>query len=169
MNSVVKLYNYDFRAVRTYLFAVIFIAGNLVLPRLFHAFPLGGPTFLPIYFFTLIAAYKYGIRVGLLTAILSPLLNNLLFGMPVVAMLPIILTKSTLLAISASVVARRSQKVSLLNLLLVVLAYQLVGTAIEWAMVGSFYAAIQDIRLGFPGMILQIVGGYALLKAIAKL
>ena len=33
---------------------------------------------------------------------------------------------------------------------------------------GDFYLAAQDFRIGIPGMLLQIFGGYALLKAIAK-
>ena len=32
---------------------------------------LNGPAMLPIYFFTLIGAYKYGFKVGMLTAVLS--------------------------------------------------------------------------------------------------
>lgn len=38
--------------------------------------------FLPIYFFTLVAAFRCGWKVGLLTAVLSPVVNCLLFGMP---------------------------------------------------------------------------------------
>ena len=49
-----------------------------------------------------------------------------------------------------------------------VMAYQVVGTLIEWVLVGDFYLAAQDFRIGIPGMLLQIFGGYALLKAIAK-
>ena len=82
MENVVKLHTLPLNNVKTYLFAVIFAAGNLILPQLIHTIPQGGLIFLPIYFFTLIAAYKYGIHVGILTAMLSPLLNNVLFGMP---------------------------------------------------------------------------------------
>ena len=92
--SSVKLYSLEFTNVKTYLFAVVFVVGNLLLPQLAHLIPQGGLIFLPIYFFTLIAAYKYGIRVGLLTAVFSPVVNNLLFGMPPAAVLPAILIKS---------------------------------------------------------------------------
>ena len=61
------------------------------------------------------------------------------------------------------------KSVSLLAILGVVLTYQVIGTAFEWAIVGSFYEAVQDFRIGIPGMLLQWFGGYALLKAIAKL
>src|ERR1035437_2180202 len=114
--------NLSVKELRTWIFTSLFIVGNLLLPQLCHFVPSGGLIFLPIYFFTLIAAYKFGLKVGLLTAVLSPLVNSLLFGMPIVAMLPIILTKSVLLAIVASLVARRSKSVSVILLAFVVLS-----------------------------------------------
>lgn len=168
MNTSAKLYSLSFGNVKTYLFAFLFVAGNIILPQLCHLIPMGGPTLLPIYFFTLVAAYKFGLRVGLLTALLSPLLNHLLFAMPAAAVLPAILVKSGVLSIAASLAARYTHRVSLLSLLGVVLAYQLIGTAFEWAFTGSFYIAVQDFRIGLPGMLLQWIGGYALLKAIAR-
>ena len=94
METSAKLYSLNYSNVKTYLFALLFVAGNIALPQLCHLVPYGGPTLLPIYFFTLIAAYKYGFRVGLLTAVLSPVINHVLFAMPSEAVLPIILIKS---------------------------------------------------------------------------
>ncbi|MDH6308613.1 hypothetical protein M2451_000924 [Dysgonomonas sp. PFB1-18] len=165
----VKLYSLNYKEVKTYLFASLFIAGNLVLPQICHLVPNGGLTLLPIYFFTLIAAYKYGFKVGLLTAILSPLVNYLLFAMPSLDVLPVILAKSTLLAGAAAYAAHKFEKVSILAIIGVVLAYQVVGTLIEWAIVKDFFLAVQDFRIGIPGMLIQVFGGYAVLKAIAKL
>lgn len=168
MATTAKLYNYEFTALKTYLFAAIFIAGNLLLPQLAHFVPNGGPTLLPIYFFTLIASYKYGIRVGLLTAVLSPVLNSLLFGMPMLAMLPVILIKSTLLATAAGLAATYFGKVNIVGILLSIIAYQLIGSAVEWIILQDFNAAMQDFRMGLPGMLIQLLGGYTVLKAIAK-
>ncbi|WP_308745260.1 ECF transporter S component [uncultured Bacteroides sp.] len=169
METSVKLYSLNYSNVKTYLFALLFIAGNIALPQLCHLTPYGGPTLLPIYFFTLVAGYKYGFRVGLLTAILSPVINYLLFAMPSEAALPVILIKSTLLAGASALAARTLKSVSLLSVLGVVLSYQIIGTAFEWAILGNFHAAVQDFRIGIPGMLIQWFGGYALLKAIAKL
>lgn len=169
METSAKLYSLNYSNVKTYLFALLFVAGNIALPQLCHLVPYGGPTLLPIYFFTLIASYKYGFRVGLLTAILSPVINHLLFAMPSGAVLPAILVKSTLLAGASAFAARTLKTVSLLAILGVVLSYQLAGTAFEWVFTGSFYTAVQDFRMGIPGMLIQWFGGYALLKAIAKL
>lgn len=168
MEKSVKLYSLSFSNVKTYLFALLFVAGNIALPQLCHVVPLGGPTLLPIYFFTLIAAYKFGFRVGLLTALVSPMINHLLFGMPAAAALAAILVKSSLLAGAAALAARHTKSVSLMALLGVILAYQVVGTAFEWALCGNFFAAVQDFRIGIPGMLIQWFGGYALLKAISK-
>lgn len=166
METSTKLYSLPFDSARTYLFALLFVAGNVALPQLCHLVPAGGPTLLPIYFFTLIAAYKYGLRVGLLTALLSPVINHLLFAMPAAAVLPAILIKSGLLAGAAALAARHAKRISLWALLGVVLSYQMVGTTFEWALCGDFFTAVQDFRIGIPGMLIQWFGGYALLKAI---
>ena len=162
MEKEIKIYNYGLNELKTYLFVLLFVAGNIILPQLCHLIPDGGKMFLPIYFFTLVASYKYGVKVGLMTAVLSPIINSLLFGMPVFALLPAILTKSVVLALAASFVANKTHKISIVNLLIVVLTYQFVGTLAEWAMTSSFYVAIQDFRLGIPGMILQLFGTYFL-------
>lgn len=70
-STTVKLYSLNYGNVRTYLAASLFIVGNILFPQFFHLIPQGGITWLPIYFFTLIGAYKYGWKVGLLTAVLS--------------------------------------------------------------------------------------------------
>ena len=157
--TTAKLYSLEYNNARTYGFSALFIAGNILLPQLCHTIHLGGPMLLPIYFFTLIGAYKYGWRVGLLTAVLSPLINSMLFA---------ILSKSILLATTAGYAAYRFGKVSLLILTGVVLSYQVAGSLVEWAIAGNFFTAIQDFRIGIPGMLLQIFGGYIVLKLMTK-
>ena len=154
--------------VRTYLFAVLFVGGNMLLPQLCHLMPDGGKIFLPIYFFTLIASYKFGLKVGILTAVLSPLCNHPLFGMPPAGMLPVLLVKSTLLALVGAIVADRSQRVSLLHVAAVVVAYQVLGGIAEWLIASDLSAALQDFKIGFPGMLLQVVLGWVILKGLAK-
>ncbi len=153
---------------KTYVLASLFVLGNLVFPQLAHLIPQGGLIFLPIYFFTLIAAYKYGLFVGMLTAISSPLINSLFFAMPPVAVLPAIMIKSVVLALAACLAAKYFGKVSFLGVLLAVFAYQFVGTAFEWILTQNLHIALQDIRLGFPGILIQIIGGYLVLKFMKR-
>ena len=166
--TTIRLYSLDYSNVKTYFAAALFILGNLVLPQLCHLIPQGGLTLLPIYFFTLVGAYKYGWKVGLLTAVLSPTVNSLLFGMPMLASLPSILLKSILLALFAGLAAARFRKVTVWILLSVVLAYQIVGTLGEWALKSDFYLAVQDFRIGVPGMLLQVFGGWACINKLLK-
>ena len=166
--STTGLYSLGFSEIRSYLFAALFIAGNVVFPQLCHLYPQGGLIMLPIYFFTLVAAYKYGLKVGLLTAVLSPVVNHVFFGMPPAGMLPIILIKSTILAVAASLIARKMGKVTLIGVTLAVVAYQLLGGIAEWGMTGSINSAMQDIWLGYPGIFVQILGGYITLKYLLK-
>ncbi|MDD4968698.1 MAG: ECF transporter S component [Paludibacter sp.] len=166
MESTIKLYSLKAVDYKSYVYALLFIAGNIILPQVCHLIPMGGQMLLPIYFFTLIAAYKYGFFTGLLTAVASPLVNHALFGMPATEMLTIILIKSALLAVAASYMAQRTKEIKIQSLLLVILFYQGIGMIAEFFLTGSFTAAMQDIRLGMPGIILQLVGGYFCLKAL---
>ena len=167
METTVKLYSLGYANTKTYLFALLFATGNLLLPRLCHLVPDGGLILQPLYFFTLVAAYKYGWQVGLLTAVLSPVANMLLFGMPPMAILPLIVIKSSILAMAAALAARWSGKVTLLPVALAVLASQGIGLVIEGAW-HSFPAAANASRVAIPGILLQIFGGYALLKAASR-
>ncbi len=162
-----KPLSYTLSDYRTYVWSICFIAGNILLPQLCHLIPDGGKMFLPIYFFTLIASYKFGLRVGLLTAFLSPIVNHLLFGMPTMAVLPVLLVKSSVLAVAGAWIAGRSKKISILHIAAVVLAYQTIGGVAEFFIMGSADKALQDFTLGFPGMLFQVVGGWALLRLLA--
>jgi len=169
METTLKLHSLTYRESRTYIFAALFAVGNILLPQLLHLVPSGGLTWLPVYFFTLIAAYKYGLNVGLLTAILSPLANSLLFGMPAAEMLPMILMKSALLAVVAAYAAHYAKKVSLPVIVAAVLTAQLLGMVIEWAVLRDFFMALQKVQIAIPGILLQIFGGYLVLRAIRHL
>lgn len=164
----VQLYSLSLRESKSFLVALAFVVGNIALPQLCHLIPQGGLIFLPIYFFTLVGAYKYGWQVGLLTAVASPIVNSLLLGMPAHAMVPIILIKSILLALSAGLMAKYVQKVSILSLLGVVLAYQVLGGMAEWAITGTIAAPLQDFQLGLPGLVFQVIGGYLVIRYLLK-
>lgn len=166
--STVKLHSLGYSQAKTYTTAALFILGNIALPQLCHLIPQGGAILLPIYFFTLLGAYKYGWRVGLLTAMVSPLANSALFGMPAAAAVPAIMLKSVLLAVIAGLIASHYKKVSVLLLATAVFSAQAVGTAVEWLVSGSLFDAMQDFRIGIPGMLLQIAGVWAILKYTLK-
>lgn len=166
MNVQIKTYNYEFAQIRTYFIATLFVIGNLLLPQLCHLIPRGGEMFIPIYFFTLIAAFRYGPVVGLITAVLSPIANNLLFGMPAAPMLNFVLTKSVILAISAFFATRYFKTLNPFVILAVVLCYQIVGGAVQFIFTQNFSMILSMFALAIPGMLIQIIGGYLVIKAL---
>jgi len=166
--DTIEIKSLKFTESRTWLFALLFIVGNILLPALVHTIPGGGPTWLPIYFFTLVGAYLYGWRVGLLTAILSPLVNNVLTGMPASTILPAIMIKSTLLSFAASLAARKFGRVSLVAIAIVIMAYQTVGSLIEWGITQDASMALQDVAVAWPGMLFQLVAGWIVISLLSR-
>ena len=112
-------------------------------------------------------AFVCGWKVGLLTAVLSPVVNCLLFGMPPVASLPAILVKSLTLVLAVAIVSKK-MRFSFLSVVIAVLAYQVVGMTVEFFMDFNLLHALQDIRIGWPGILIQMVGGYLVIKALQR-
>ena len=164
MNDKVKLYALSPAEWRAWMLAAVFAGGNVVLPLLCHLVPRGGQMLLPIFFFTFVGAYKYGLAVGLITAIASPLLNSALTGMPSPAMLPSLLVQSVLLAVVASLVSRRWQSASYALLALCVVVFQVAGLLIEHLLLPGATPFFQAFLTAIPGMLLMTFGGGFLIK-----
>ncbi len=90
----------------------------------------------------------------------------MMFGMPPVAMLPIITMKSLILAATASCFAHKFNRLSIIVILGIVISYQLIGTAVEALMINSFSAALSDLTTGLPGLAFQVIGGYLTIRYI---
>ena len=59
------------------------------------------------------------------------------------------------------------QYIGIITVAAVVDAYQHVGSLIEWGMTASLTAAVQDLTIGLPGILLQIVAGYLVIKKLS--
>ena len=75
--------------------------------------------------------------------------------------------KSLALVLAVEVVSRKMD-FSIFSVAIAVLAYQLVGMTVEFFMDFNFLHALQDIRIGWPGILIQIVGGYFVIKALQR-
>lgn len=164
METTARLYTLNFDEVKTYLWAAVFVACNLVLPRVCHLIPQGGIIFSPLTLVILAGSYKLGWRVGLIAAVASPLVNHLLTGMPAWGVLPVMTLKLAVLALIAGLTAQHFKKCTLLLLVGVVLATKLIGGLGELALTGGIEATIQDFTVGWPGLLVAIVGSYLVAK-----
>ena len=164
MNASAKLYTLNYDEAKTYLWASIFVACNLVLPHVFHLIPQGGIIFAPLSLVILIGAYKLGWKVGLIAALASSLVNHLLTGMPAWPVLVVMTFKLVVLALIAGFTAQHFKRVSWFLLIGVVLSSLIIGGLGELLLTGGIKATIQDFTIGWPGILLQVVGAYLVCK-----
>ena len=164
MENSVRLYTLNFDEATTYLWAAIFVACNLVLPQVFHLIPQGGIVFAPLSLVILVGAYKFGWKTGLLAALLSPLVNHLCTGMPLWDVLPLMTLKLIVLALVAGLAAQHFKTVSLIVLIGVVLASSVLGGLGELLLTGGIGSSLADFTIGWPGLLLQVVGTWFILR-----
>ena len=152
---------------RLYLATVAMVVGNVALPALVHGIPNGGRIFLPIFFFTLIAGWRFGLYAALLTAVLSPLANHGLTGMPATPLLPGIIAQSALLGVLAALAAGRGRRTTLPLLALVILAHQVLISLPKLADAG-LQPTLAGLQLRLPGLLFQLLGGFLVLRLLER-
>ena len=168
MDTSLRLYTLNYTERKTYFWAGIFVICNMLLPQLFHLIPRGGVIFAPLSFVILAGAYKFGWKTGLLAAVLSPVVNHLIFGMPVWATAQVLVVDRSILALVAGLAAQYFLKASLLLLTGVVLTGVALGALGEWLLTGGFAGSVADVTIGWPGLLLQVFGTYALLHYLDR-
>jgi hypothetical protein len=164
MEANVRLYTLNYDEAKTYMWATVFVACNLVLPQVFHLIPQGGIIFSPLSLVILAGAYKFGWKTGLLAALLSPSVNHLLTGMPATEVLPVMTMKLAVLAVIAGLAAQYFKKASLPIIIGVVLVCKAVECVGELLLTGGIEATVTDFTMGWPGLLLQVFGTWLLLK-----
>lgn len=120
--------------------------------------------FLPVYFFTLIAAMRYGWQVALLTAVMTPVVGNLAFGAPMAVLIPDMLLKGATLSFAGFLASRYVENKFVASLLAVFCTWAIVGVVETPFTDVSF--AFQDFATGLPGMAMMIVGSFLVNKYI---
>ena len=92
----------------------------------------------------------------------------MLTGMPAWEVLPVMTMKLAVLALVAGLVAQYFKTISLpilIGVLLITKALEALG---ELILTGGIAATIADFTVGWPGMLLQIIGGYLIIKYLLK-
>ena len=157
METSARLYSFNYNELRTYLWSMVFVACNILLPQVFHLVPQGGIVFAPLSFVILAGSYKLGWKTGLLAAVASPMVNHLLTGMPAWDVLPLMTLKLVALALLAGLAAQHFKRASLPLIVGVVLFAELLLT-------GGIASTVQDFSIGYPGLLLQVAGTWLVCK-----
>ena len=164
MEPTARLYTLNYDEAKTYLWAAIFIVCNLALPQVFHLIPQGGIIFSPLSLVIMAGAYKFGWKAGLLAAILSPSVNHLVTGMPAWGVLPVMTMKLAVLALVAGLTAQHFKTATLPLLIGVVLVCKAIEALGELALTGGIAATVADFTIGWPGILMQILGTWFVIK-----
>jgi hypothetical protein len=167
MNPEAMPHHATLSAGRMYLATAAMVLGNLLLPYAVHQIPDAGRIFLPIFFFTLVAGWRFGAQVGVLTGILSPLANHFLTGMPPAPMLQDIMLQSALLGAMAAIAASRWPRATVQVLALVVVLHQAL-VLLPMLIHSGLQPCAATFRLRVPGILLQILGGFSVLWLMGR-
>ncbi|MBN2568971.1 MAG: ECF transporter S component [Deltaproteobacteria bacterium] len=161
-SQITATYDLKFTSIKLYMIVAIFVALDVAIPWAFHTIhPMAGPTFLPMFFFILLAGLLFGWRAGILVGLVTPLVSHGLCGMPVAAILPRVIIEGAMYGLAAG------------------LLYEKFGCRIFWATLGAIilgrlatvivlfiiYAGSinpaamvwKAVKIGWPGIISQVV------------
>ncbi|MFQ6121712.1 MAG: ECF transporter S component [Dehalococcoidales bacterium] len=159
---IVFPYVLKFTDTRLYIFVTAFIALDVAIPWALHLIhPLAGATFLPMFFFTLLAGLLFGWRAGLMVGFLTPLVSFAVSGMPFLSRLPQIVVENSVFGLSAGLLYggfRLNLIWSLLGaMVLGRLALMLAVLVIHFGEVNPALWVWQTIQQGWPGIAIQLV------------
>ena len=93
-------------------------------------------------------------------------MNHTITGMPAWNVLPVMVVKLMILAMIAGLTAEYFKKVSITLLVGVVLVSMALGALGELLFTGGITASIQDVTVGWPGILLQVLGSWLILKYV---
>ncbi|MBO5699051.1 MAG: hypothetical protein J6R79_03515 [Bacteroidaceae bacterium] len=144
-----------FTHIRTYLLAALFVLGNVLLPQLCHLLPLGGLSLQPMFLLIVLATMLMGWQVALITALVSPLVNTMLFDMPTWTMLPLLLIKGVSLVLLLRW-ALNSSTHKYIRLIAAIVFPQFLGLFLGWTIFASPLFSWQEPYTVLPATLLQI-------------
>lgn len=156
MSTYVNTLTHDFTLPKTYLSASVFVLLNLIVPQLMHQLSMGGAVFLPILFFTFLAAVRYGSGVALLTAVASPLVSQMLTGMPPGLILYVVMVQCVVISLLAGYFVNGKNQINPLHIVAVIAAYQFAGCLLEYLFFGNMIQIWSGFKATIPGMLIQL-------------
>lgn len=158
-----------------YIIGTILLSGiGITLPRIFHVLAgiNAGATFLPMHIAVLIAALTFGITSSTIVAGSSIICSYLLTGMPSLARLPYMLIELVIYAILLSIFNKKfNSYISLIATIILgrILYAGVLAVAINGLGLPTYgISVIESIKVGLPGIIIQLSFVPLIAKAIKK-
>ena len=146
--------------------AGLVLAIGLILPSLFHAVPNAGKVFLPMHLPVLMAGLLLDPMYALAVGILTPVLSNLMTGMPpTFPILPIMVCELAAYGLFASILKHKAKLHYMVALILSMLLGRIVGGLVAFVMTKAFALQLPpphiwiwgSITTGLPGIVIQLI------------
>lgn len=159
--SIVLPYRFPFSDRRLYAYVSLCVALAVSIPWVCHTIhPGAGSTFLPLFFFVLLSGAFLGWRAGALVGLLTPLISYGLSGMPVVQLLPSIISQATVYGLAAGLFYRHVRCGLFISLVGANVAGRLATFFLMAQIADLDYAthlAWSALQTGWPGIVLQLL------------
>lgn len=154
----------------------LLLAIGILVPSIFHGIGISGRIFLPMHIPVLLGGFLLPPMHAILLGILTPILNNLVTGMPpVFPMMVIMIFELAAYGLVASLTYRKFKLPILVSLISSMLVGRLVVGGVVYGLVVLFAQKMDPILFvqggivtGLPGIIIQIVVVPLLMLSINK-
>ena len=157
--------------IRSYIFTLVFVFLDVLVPWIYHQFHLAGPTFLPMHIFVLLAGLLFGWRAGLIIGFLTPLASYAISGMPVLQILPQIVVELSAYGLVAGILREKFNLRAIWSLIGAMISGRLalyLAVLSIYLIVGEMYSPLgleanplivvwSVIKQGWPGIVSQLV------------
>lgn len=157
--------------IRSYIFTLVFVFLDVLVPWIYHQFHLAGPTFLPMHIFILLAGLLFGWRAGLIIGFLTPLASYAISGMPVLQILPQIVVELSAYGLVAGILREKFNLRAIWSLIGAMISGRLalcLAVLSIYLIVGEMYSPLgleanplivvwSVIKQGWPGIVIQLV------------
>jgi len=157
--------------IRSYVFTLVFVLLDVLVPWVCHQFHLAGPTFLPMHIFVLLAGLLFGWRAGLIIGFLTPLASYAISGMPVLQILPQIVVELSAYGLVAGILREKFNLRVIWSLIGAMISGRLALCLAILSMsliIGESYSPLgleanpfivvwSVIKQGWPGIVIQLV------------
>ncbi len=159
--SIALPYRLRFSDRRLYVYVSLFVALAVSIPWACHMIhPSAGPTVLPLFFFVLLSGAFLGWRAGVMVGLLTPLISYCLSGMPVVQIIPSIMSQTVVYGLAAGLLYRQLRCGLVISLVGANIAGRLAAFLLMAQLADLEYAthlAWSTLQTGWPGILLQLL------------
>jgi len=159
--SIALPHRLKFSDRRLYAYVSLFVVLAVSIPWACHVIhPSVGPTVLPLFFFVLLSGVFLGWRAGVLVGLLTPLISYGFSGMPVVQLMPSIISQSVVYGLAAGLLYKHLRCGLIISLVGANVAGRLAAFFLMAQIADLEYSMHLEwsaLQTGWPGIILQLL------------